>query len=575
MTTVFKPSCEQKAIIEADLVGQRVIACAGSGKTATAVRRLAETRRMMGKSRQYACLLSYSNVAVDTFRSEFSALNAGKKSTTSSRVLICTVDSFVTSHILSHHAASIMKCTKRPFLVQGHEPFLKGFTFFNGTYPEGIEKLSATLSATGDWQYFNTALHGASAVVENSIALAAINKLGKSGAYTYNLGRFWALKTLVEKPHLLKVLSQRYPYILVDEAQDISNLHGTLLELLIEAGSVVSLVGDPNQAIYEFANADGSFLRDFDPGAGGQTLPLSQNRRSIQALVDVTNKLSGTNYRATRHTPTRKCGPFILIYKDTEIPNVRSIFADILLTNGYRYDSAAIICRGRGTVQRIAGNCDKWGAGATEYFALAAICRDRTADIADAFVHTVDGVFRLLAAPPLALRTSVVNGTNEFCAKKLRRLIWEFLRSSAQGLPLATRSAKSDWQPKLKMNLGTLLTRIETQCGLPRNVNWTRSVTTRSLADFPLWKQETVIDKAPLPEVKTVHQVKGLSIDAVLYLLRPKDIKKLLEGPVDEEGRIAYVGLTRAKDLLLVAVPSTTKPDVLAKLRVAGFVDWS
>ena len=146
MSAPFHPSPEQKSIIEAALVGQRVIACAGSGKTATAVRRLAEIRRLVGTSRQYAALLSYSNVAVETFRFEYAALTAGQPSP-SSRVLICTVDSFVTSHILSPHAAPVMQCAVRPYLVNGHESFLKGFTFFNGTYGAEIQYLTSTIDA--------------------------------------------------------------------------------------------------------------------------------------------------------------------------------------------------------------------------------------------------------------------------------------------------------------------------------------------------------------------------------------------------------------------------------------------
>src|SRR5690606_14015960 len=96
-------------------------------------------------SRQYVALLSYSNVAVETFRAEYAKLTAGQHGL-SNRVLICTVDAFVTSHILSPHAASTMQCARRPYLVNGHEPFLKGFTFFNGKFNEEIRFLSAVLN---------------------------------------------------------------------------------------------------------------------------------------------------------------------------------------------------------------------------------------------------------------------------------------------------------------------------------------------------------------------------------------------------------------------------------------------
>lgn len=78
-----------------------------------------------------------------------------------------------------------------------------------------------------------------------------------------------------------------------------------------------------------------------------------------------------------------------------------------------------------------------------------------------------------------------------------------------------------------------------------------------------------------MPKVKSVHQSKGQRIDAVLYLLRPKEVRKVLDGPVDEGGRIGYVGLTRAKDLLLLAVPSTTVPALLKRIKATGFSNWS
>lgn len=573
MTGPFVPSLQQKLIIEAGLVSQRVIACAGSGKTATAVRRLAEIRRQLGASQQYVALLSYSNVAVETFRAEYAKLTAGQQGL-SSRVMICTVDAFVTSHILSPHAASAMQCARRPYLVHGHEPFLKGFTFFNGKYNEEIRYLSAVLNGT-NWNFFNTALHGNAVPVNDSTAVAAIAKLGKAGAYTHDLGRYWAINTLVDRPRLLKILAQRYPYVLVDEAQDIGSVHGCLLELLIAQGVTVSLVGDPNQAIYEFAHADGSFLRNFDPGVMGQMETLSENRRSIQPLVDVTNQLSGTAYFSARPVPSRKSGPYLMTYKDEELSKVRSTFAEILASHGYAHDSAAVLCRARDTVSLIAGSGDSWGQGATEHFARAAFSRDRNGDIADAFTHAVDGTFRLLDAPPPTLRAAVLSGTDDAMARAVRRIIWAFLRTPATGIPPASLNAKSDWLPKLKANLTSLLTMLKAKCGLPCIAKWGYAATSRELTEEPLWSQDLATSTVPLPTVMTVHQAKGQSIDAVLYLLRSTDISKLLAGPVHEDGRIGYVGLTRARDLLLVALPNTTKAALVKRFRDAGFSDWS
>ena len=75
--------------------------------------------------------------------------------------------------------------------------------------------------------------------------------------------------------------------------------------------------------------------------------------------------------------------------------------------------------------------------------------------------------------------------------------------------------------------------------------------------------------------LRTVHQVKGESIDAVMYVLKSRDVKNLLAGPVHEEGRIGYVAVTRARDLLIVAVPDTTAPALLGQLQSLGFESWS
>jgi ATP-dependent exoDNAse (exonuclease V) beta subunit len=53
-----------------------------------------------------------------------------------------------------------------------------------------------------------------------------------------------------------------------------------------------------------------------------------------------------------------------------------------------------------------------------------------------------------------------------------------------------------------------------------------------------------------------VHQSKGESLDAVMYIASSDHAKKMLNGPDTELGRIGYVALTRAKNFFLLAVPS-------------------
>lgn len=55
--------------------------------------------------------------------------------------------------------------------------------------------------------------------------------------------------------------------------------------------------------------------------------------------------------------------------------------------------------------------------------------------------------------------------------------------------------------------------------------------------------------------VDTVHQVKGESLDAVLYISTEKEhLKEMINGTKKELGRIGYVALTRAKNLFVIGI---------------------
>ena len=69
---------------------------------------------------------------------------------------------------------------------------------------------------------------------------------------------------LLDKPNqVADRLSGRFPYIVVDECQDLSSGQLRMLESLRRRGSRVHLVGDLNQAIYSFRKVDPERVRQF------------------------------------------------------------------------------------------------------------------------------------------------------------------------------------------------------------------------------------------------------------------------------------------------------------------------
>jgi DNA helicase-2/ATP-dependent DNA helicase PcrA len=98
---------------------------------------------------------------------------------------------------------------------------------------------------------------------------------------------------LRDEPSIAAALRARWPYISVDEYQDIDATQYALLRLLSAApggagagGAGLTVIGDPDQAIYGFRGADvGYFLRFAEDYPGATTLPLTRNYRSSPAIV--------------------------------------------------------------------------------------------------------------------------------------------------------------------------------------------------------------------------------------------------------------------------------------------------
>lgn len=568
----FKATDEQRVVLDAELVPLKVVACAGSGKTATAVRRLLEVRRRMGRSRGYAVLLSYSNVAVDTFRQQY-ALEASKHGDLSHRVLICTVDSFITNNILAPHAAQVMGCMCRPYLAHGRERFLenKAFSVYDGDRPVSIADVDMR-SVGGKWNFVNSKTEQ---VLPDNIALKAINALGRTGAYTHALGRRWALLTLTNTPRIADVLATRFPHILVDEAQDVGSLHGQILRHLADAGTVLALVGDPNQAIFQFADADGTFLKTFAVPGHGVEQPMTENRRSVSQIVDLANSVAGgAKSKPIRVSPERRHGAYYLQYEPSKLGILVTTFSEILTGNKFLPSEAAILARGKTLAFQLGGGKDGFGQGATRLFAEAAVYRDISGDIAKAFERALDGMLRLIDTDDNHLRSAAASGERGTVATTLRRCVWRFLRDSAVGVPCA-RLPADEWHSALKKRLPAVLSEIRAECGFAIRKSWGMNVTTKELGTAPLFREELVGQKGKDIRVSTVHKVKGESIPAVLYVTNGKSLNSLVAGTVDEEGRIGYVAVTRAGDLLIVAIPRATPLVKVKELKKLGLLEWT
>jgi superfamily I DNA/RNA helicase len=572
----FEPTAEQRAIIDADPVSLAVIACPGSGKTATAVRRLAALRTRFDGSRGYMALLSYSNVAVDTFRDEYQKLagHAGD----GDRVVIQTVDSFITTYLLRPHGARVMKCNRTPFLVLGSEPFLANYRIGSGQ--DRFEITDVLLARTFGKTVFHRKFRKGRILkldesIEDEIRQKAI-QLAAVGGYTYAFGRAWALSILRKEPKLAAVLAQRFPQIIVDEAQDIGIFEAELLDLLAHSGSVISLIGDVHQSIYGFNFANGFYLREFGAREGVQSLPLLQNRRSQPEIVAFANAIASTDSKPTRDKSEKLSGTYYWRYDDNQLPQLISSWATVLKAAKFDLAESAVLCRGGKLLATVLTGSEEIGQSAVKHFAAAAAELAQRGDVATALEHCAKGVLLLIDGLPEDFISKLKALDRDATAVQMRRLVWMLIRDHAKGIPLANLKAKSEWLPALKANLEAWFELVEAKTPFHRFDTWTNRVTSGKVPDDnPVVRADFGQNEWSGLRFGTVHSVKGEGITAVMYLAKKQQVDALVAGTLEEEGRIGYVAATRARDLLVIAIPKATKPAVIASLKNLGLSDWN
>lgn len=571
-------SAEQHAIVEAALGPLSVLACAGSGKTRTAVHRLASIRKRIDEHRGYVALLSFSNVAVKTFNTSYAELTKGMSLTAGHRIRIETFDSFLTTNILRPHAYRTMGCTRTPYLITGSETFLqnKEFKFWavpasGEAFPvpgDSIENVVVHLDQGAATFHFR--LNKSILRINNGPAVA--KRLGAVGAYTHGLGQYWAYRTLLDQPAILRALARRYPHIVIDEAQDVVSVHQALLELLAAAGVQVTLVGDPCQAIYEFAGADGSYLREHAARPGIVSHALTKNYRSVPLVLAAANALSRRSDIAHRAPPGNDHGAFFVGYRETELDQLVDAFQVSVVSAGLKTDNSAVVCRARNLANQLAGVDVTVGQGIVKGLASAAVLRDRRGDYHAAFRQTAACIFALLADPPKGLLAQVAQPGRYPTVRLLTREIWAFTRDAARGLPAATLVADTTWLPALVARIKDLLARLEAKFGLTSAANIGNKLSKRALPNAPLI---TAADLACALDsrirIDTVHQVKGESLDAVLYIAKKGHAQAMIDGVDTELGRIGYVAVTRSKDLFWLGVPASALEELRGPLNALGF----
>jgi superfamily I DNA/RNA helicase len=549
------PTDEQAEAIFSDELEYLLRASPGSGKTWTSCRRFIWRGSNWSYKVGGLALLSFTNVAIREFHD--ATIKVGRRDLLSDPNYVGTFDSFVERFIIAPFGHLLCGGKKSPKLFlapsQGHINKHKLKVVFEKTRPVYAWDIVPFLEDVGDKK---KVVYKSAGKTLSSQARKAVQELFNLGYYTHAQRVFLAFKILLERPNIADCLCRRFPEIIVDEAQDTNAWLLVLLNLLREKGTKISLIGDPDQCIYEFSMADATSLPSLKEKWGIPEKPLSRSFRCNDSIARAVRNIGGNKaFLGAGSAMNEYCSPYIFRDSSANFSLAISKFQKLLAHAEICESRAAILCRGRGQIEKISGDANYSKLkGLTKEFATAAFFRDFRHDYNKAYALVEKLVREILDEPDYWEKIDENTKSQEFHLFRLG--LWKFIKSP-DGLPQITHNGDI-WIDQLKTNLSALLKSIGAE-KLPKL--GTKIKRTGLSADQIVLPLYTACDCFPMIRLETIHQVKGESIDAVLLLGSSAFFNSVSEAVCSdgntEDRRLAYVGMTRSRHLLMLGLPKT------------------
>ena len=162
----------------------------------------------------------------------------------------------------------------------------------------------------------------------------------------------YTIKIFKENDDVLDYYTNKFNYILVDEYQDTNKSQFTLIRLLAKAHGNITVVGDNDQGIYSFRGADISNILNFEKDfKGTKIIKLEQNYRCTQNILNAANSVIQNNevkYKKKLWTENEKGALPTFHVSDDEYDEGRYIVEEInhlRREEYYKYSDFAILYR--------------------------------------------------------------------------------------------------------------------------------------------------------------------------------------------------------------------------------------
>jgi len=364
-------------------------------------------------------------------------------------------------------------------------------------------------------------------------------------------------------PDVLGYYQEKYRYILVDEYQDTNKAQYVLSTLLAGRYKNITVVGDASQSIYKFRGADFRNIVNFKSQYPEmKKFHLEQNYRSTQTILDAAHSIisKNTSHPILKLWTEKKEGPTITVYEARTEHDEAMFITTAILQTGLPFNNFAVLYRTNAQSRVIEEAFLHAGipytlVGGTRFY--------ERKEIKDVLSY-----LRLIAHPK---DTVSIKRIDKIGKKRMEKFInWRKDVNADNKLITFTTLELLDTILEVTDYLSLYDANVEEEAYRLENIKELRSVATEFpiLTDFldtvALLEQDPIPDKLEkktrtnVVTLMTLHASKGLEFNTIFLIgmeegLFPHSRSLMDKEELEEERRLCYVGVTRAKEKLYLS----------------------
>jgi DNA helicase-2/ATP-dependent DNA helicase PcrA len=400
--------------------------------------------------------------------------------------------------------------------------------------------------------------------------------------------------------------SKAFRYVMVDEYQDTNHAQYVLLKLLAGDHQNLMAVGDPDQSIYAFRGADIRNILEFEKDfPSTKVIPLEQNYRSTNTILQAANNVISHNRERKEKNLWSDLGegePVRVVETEDEHGEARFVAAEIAarIEEGYSSREIAVVYRTNAQSRVLEDVLVRQGIA---YQVIGGPRFYERAEIKDliAYLQVIDNPADAVSLMRIANRprrgigdTSIARLVNY--ADGLGTSLWEAMGHVEEaGLAAASGKAVTQFRNVMETlmatatdaDVATIVEAVLDRSGYLESLEAERTIEARGrienleelvgvareydaageerslsgfLQEISLYSDQDALrtdeEDGGQVTLMTLHNAKGLEFRAVFMIGVEEGIfphaRSIEENSLEEERRLAYVGMTRAKERLVL-----------------------